>query len=158
MREGTEPFGAVSARRALGTGERPYRMDGRREGCLTHPAAASGLAAPLLFSPCTHYLSVLGFPDLRRPTWLHAPRVWNRIPDDVRSRVVTLALDEPELSPRELAVRFVGGDAIPMTINHLGKLLIGLEPLPLEACPPVLEEAPRPSLRARSPTTGRSSP
>ena len=24
-------------------------------------------------------------------------RVWNRIPDDVRSRVVTLALDEPEL-------------------------------------------------------------
>ena len=31
-------------------------------------------------------------------------RVWNRIPDDVRSRVVTLALDEPELSPRELAV------------------------------------------------------
>src|SRR6185437_9378856 len=33
-------------------------------------------------------------------------RVWNRIPDEVRSRVVTLALDEPELSPRELAVRF----------------------------------------------------
>jgi putative transposase len=33
-------------------------------------------------------------------------RVWNRIPDDVRARVVTLALDQPELSPRELAVRF----------------------------------------------------
>src|SRR5215204_4708475 len=33
-------------------------------------------------------------------------RVWNRIPDDVRARIVTLALDEPELSPRELAVRF----------------------------------------------------
>jgi hypothetical protein len=32
--------------------------------------------------------------------------VWNRIPDDVRTRIVTLALDEPELSPRELAVRF----------------------------------------------------
>ena len=30
-------------------------------------------------------------------------RVWNRIPDDVRARIVTLALDEPELSPRELA-------------------------------------------------------
>ena len=27
-------------------------------------------------------------------------RVWNRIPDDVRARIVTLALDEPELSPR----------------------------------------------------------
>jgi transposase InsO family protein len=33
-------------------------------------------------------------------------RVWNRIPDDVRDRIVQLALDEPELSPRELAVRF----------------------------------------------------
>ena len=30
----------------------------------------------------------------------------NRIPDDVRARIVTLALDESELSPRELAVRF----------------------------------------------------
>ena len=33
-------------------------------------------------------------------------RVWNRIPDEVRDRVVKLALDEPTLSPRELAVRF----------------------------------------------------
>jgi putative transposase len=33
-------------------------------------------------------------------------RVWNRIPDDVRERIRTLALDEPALSPRELAVRF----------------------------------------------------
>jgi putative transposase len=33
-------------------------------------------------------------------------RVWNRIPDDVRHRVVALALDEPELSPREIAVAF----------------------------------------------------
>ena len=33
-------------------------------------------------------------------------RVWNRIPDDVRGQVVQLALDEPELSPRELATRF----------------------------------------------------
>ena len=32
--------------------------------------------------------------------------MWNRIPDDVRARIVTLALDELELSPRELAVRF----------------------------------------------------
>jgi putative transposase len=31
--------------------------------------------------------------------------VWNRIPDDVRARIITLALDQPELSPRELAVR-----------------------------------------------------
>jgi transposase InsO family protein len=33
-------------------------------------------------------------------------RVWNRIPDEVRDRIVGLALAEPELSPRELAVRF----------------------------------------------------
>ena len=33
-------------------------------------------------------------------------RVWNRIPDTIRQRVVQLALDEPELSPRELATRF----------------------------------------------------
>jgi len=33
-------------------------------------------------------------------------RVWNRIPDGVRDQIVTLALDEPELSPRELAVKF----------------------------------------------------
>ena len=33
-------------------------------------------------------------------------RVWNRIPDDVRERIRMRALDEPALSPRELAVRF----------------------------------------------------
>ena len=33
-------------------------------------------------------------------------RVWNRIPDNIRQQIVTLALEETELSPRELAVRF----------------------------------------------------
>jgi len=33
-------------------------------------------------------------------------RVWNRIPDDIRERIIRLALDEPALSPRQLAVRF----------------------------------------------------
>jgi putative transposase len=37
-------------------------------------------------------------------------RVWNRIPDDIRERIVQLALDEPELSPRELAVRFTDSE------------------------------------------------
>ena len=32
--------------------------------------------------------------------------VWNRIPDDIRGRIVELALEQPELSPRELAVLF----------------------------------------------------
>lgn len=31
-------------------------------------------------------------------------RVWNRIPDDVQDRIVTMALDHAELSPRELDV------------------------------------------------------
>ena len=38
----------------------------------------------------------------RRP---HPGRVWNRIPDEIRRAVVDLALDQPELSPRELALR-----------------------------------------------------
>ena len=33
-------------------------------------------------------------------------RVWNRIPEPVRQQMLQLALDEPALSPRELAVRF----------------------------------------------------
>ena len=33
-------------------------------------------------------------------------RVWNRIPDAVRQRIIAMALDVPELSPRELATRF----------------------------------------------------
>jgi putative transposase len=33
-------------------------------------------------------------------------RVWNRIGDDVRRKVIALALDQPELSPREIAVAF----------------------------------------------------
>jgi len=33
-------------------------------------------------------------------------RVWNRIPDHTRQQILALALEETELSPRELAVRF----------------------------------------------------
>ena len=33
-------------------------------------------------------------------------RIWNLIPDDVRQSIVDLALDVPELLPRELAVHF----------------------------------------------------
>ena len=33
-------------------------------------------------------------------------RVWNRVPDEVRGQIIELALNEPELSPRELAVTF----------------------------------------------------
>ena len=33
-------------------------------------------------------------------------RVWNRLPAEIRNQIVALALEKPELSPRELAVRF----------------------------------------------------
>jgi transposase-like protein len=33
-------------------------------------------------------------------------RIWNRIPDEVRRQIVDLALEKPDLSPRELAVTF----------------------------------------------------
>jgi putative transposase len=33
-------------------------------------------------------------------------RVWNRIPDTINDQIIELALEQSELSPRELAVRF----------------------------------------------------
>ena len=33
-------------------------------------------------------------------------RVWNRIPDDIRERIIAMALDHADLSLRELAVKF----------------------------------------------------
>jgi len=33
-------------------------------------------------------------------------RIWNRVPEPIREAVVDMALELPELSPRELAVRF----------------------------------------------------
>ena len=47
-------------------------------------------------------LGVAGLED--RPS--RPARVWNRLPDEVRDEIVDLALEQPELSPRELAVRF----------------------------------------------------
>src|SRR5262245_10599851 len=57
---------------------------------------------------------------------------------------VVESFDEAE---RDLVLRLaVGRDPVPMTIDHCGELLIGFEPLPLEALAPVLEEAPCPAL------------
>ncbi len=60
--------------------------------------------------PATFYrwydLYQTGGPEALEDRSPRPSRVWNRIPDDVRGQIVQLALDEPELSPRELAVRF----------------------------------------------------
>src|SRR5665213_1103133 len=42
-------------------------------------------------------------------------RVWNRIPDTIQDQIVELALEQPELSPRELAVRFTDETHLPVT-------------------------------------------
>src|SRR6516165_4687174 len=75
------------------------------------------------------------------------------------AQAVGAALDHPDLvvepfdeAERDLVLQLtVGGDPVPMTIDHLGELLVRLEPLPLEAGAPVLEEAPRPALALVAP-------
>jgi transposase-like protein len=73
--------------------------------------------------PVRHTLAKLGIPRATFYRWYdrhssggpealndrspRPDRVWNRIPDAVRDNVVQLALDQPALSPRELAVRFI---------------------------------------------------
>ena len=49
--------------------------------------------------------------------------VWNRIPDDVRNRVVELALEETVLSPRELAVRFTDTEKYFVSESSVYRLL-----------------------------------
>ena len=72
--------------------------------------------------PVRHTLAKLGIPRATFYRWYdrhssggpealndrspRPDRVWNRIPDGVRDNVIQLGLDEPALSPRELAVRF----------------------------------------------------
>ena len=56
----------------------------------------------------------------------HRPRphrVWNRIPDDVRRRIVALALDEPELSAREVAVTFTDRERSFVSESSVGRIL-----------------------------------
>lgn len=43
--------------------------------------------------------------DDRKP---RLKRVWIRIPDEIRDKVIDRTLEEPELSPREVAVAFTG--------------------------------------------------
>ena len=55
-----------------------------------------------------------------------APRpetVWNRIPDDIWDQLITLALDRPELSPRELAVTFTDTEGYFVSESSVYRLL-----------------------------------
>ena len=51
-----------------------------------------------------------GGPDVLEDRPPRPGRVWNRIPGEVHERILQLALEEPELSPRELAVRFTDSE------------------------------------------------
>ncbi len=77
--------------------------------------------------PVRHTLAKLGIPRATFYRWYdrhrsggpealndrspRPDRVWNRIPDGVRESLIQLALDEPALSPRELAVRFTDNES-----------------------------------------------
>ena len=54
-------------------------------------------------------------------------RVWNRIADDVRERIRNLALEEPTLSPRELAVRFTDTESYFVSEASVYRLLKALD-------------------------------
>jgi putative transposase len=47
------------------------------------------------------------------------------MPDDIRERIVRLALDEPALSPRELAVRFTDTEKYFVSEASVYRLLKG---------------------------------
>ena len=50
-------------------------------------------------------------------------RVWNRIPDDIRQRVVMMAFEQPELSPRELVTRFTDTNSYYVSESSVYRLL-----------------------------------
>ena len=50
-------------------------------------------------------------------------RIWNRIPDKIRERILTLALDRPELSPRELAITFTDTQGYFVSESSIYRLL-----------------------------------
>ena len=66
-----------------------------------------GIRPPTFYRWYDRYRS--GGPDALEDRPSKPDRVGNRIPDHVRECIVAMALDVPELSPRELANRFVAG-------------------------------------------------
>ena len=50
-------------------------------------------------------------------------RPWNRLPQEIRAKLIELALDVPELSPRELAVRFTHAQGYYVSESTVYRLL-----------------------------------
>src|SRR6478735_1442933 len=114
--------GRTHARKPSAQKKRDWGWGGRR---MRYPAAEKLEIIRLIEQsplPVRHTLAKLGIPRATFYRWYdrhssggpgalndRSPRpnrIWNRIPDGVRENVIQLALDEPALSPRELAVRF----------------------------------------------------
>jgi putative transposase len=63
-----------------------------------------GIARRTFYRWCDRYRE--GGPEALADRPSAPSRVWNRIPDTIQDQIVELALEQSELSPRELAVRF----------------------------------------------------
>src|SRR5216683_1606152 len=96
-------------------------------------------------------------PVRRAPAWTRPGCPKSRMAPDAEpvgaalkdTDLVVQSLDEPEGDLVFGAA--VGGNPVPVLLNHRGKSLIGRQALPLQGRPPVLEEAPRPALAAIAP-------
>jgi len=71
---------------------------------MRHTLTKRGIPRATFYRWCDQYHQ--GGSDALADRVPRAERVWNRIPQAVRDSVIELALDEPALSPRELAARF----------------------------------------------------
>ena len=60
-------------------------------------------------------------------------RFWNRIPDEVRERVVAIALENTELSPRELACRVTDGEGYFISESSVYRILKAYDLIPSPA-------------------------
>lgn len=54
--------------------------------------------------------------------------MWNRIPDDIKDRIITMALDHADPSPRELAVKFTDTLDLALTASDCGKVKVKHRP------------------------------
>jgi putative transposase len=68
-----------------------------------------------------------GGPDALEDRSPMPSHVWNRIPDNTRGQIVELALNESELSPRELAVRFTDTKEYFVSESSVYRLLKALD-------------------------------
>jgi putative transposase len=80
-----------------------------------------GIRPSTFYRWCDRYRS--GGPEALEDRPSKSDRVWNRIPDDVRRRIVAMALDVPELSPRELATRFTDTEGYFVSESSVYRLL-----------------------------------